>query len=228
MMSLAMSKRYLALTAALALTGLAVPAKAIGEPMNFRLMPLGDPNRCGSRCAQAIVADGEIIDTTPQQFLSFVDTAPQGNFSGVVLLNSSGGKVVASMELGQAFRKLGIAAIVSTVEEISGGGVLAGGRCYSACVYALMGARKRVIPAQSKVGIHRMFQYERALDPVAGIPTQRRRYDTGSMHAMLSRYSNLMGVNSGIVDYAERSSTDSIHVLSKSEIARWRLGQPKL
>jgi hypothetical protein len=48
------------------------------------------------------------------------------------------------------------------------------------------------------------------------------------MHAMLSRYSSRMGVNSGIIDYAERTSSDSIHVLSKAEIARWRLGQPKL
>ena len=91
-----------------------------------------------------------------------------------------------------------------------------------------MGGRKRVIPPQSKVGVHRMFQYELSLDPAAGIRTLRRRYDTGSMHAMLSRYSNRMGVNSGIIDYAERTSTDSIHVLSRSDIVRWRLGQPKL
>jgi len=45
---------------------------------------------------------------------------------------------------------------------------------------------------------------------------------------MLSYYSNRMGVNSGIVDYAEGTSTDSIHVLSKRDIARWGLGQPKL
>jgi hypothetical protein len=44
---------------------------------------------------------------------------------------------------------------------------------------------------------------------------------------MLSRYSSQMGVNSGIIDYAERTSSDSLHVLSKGEIARWRLGQPQ-
>ena len=37
---------------------------------------------------------------------------------------------------------------------------MTGGGCYSACVYALMGAEKRVIPHGSKVGIHRMFTYE--------------------------------------------------------------------
>jgi hypothetical protein len=222
-----MSKIALAATIALAFTVLALPAKA-GEPMTFRLVPL-DAGRCGGECAQAIAADGEIVDSTPQQFISFVAGSGQGNVRSVVLLNSPGGKVVASMELGQVFRKLGVAAIVARVGQTYGGaGVLASGHCYSACVYALMGGRKRVIPPQSHVGIHRMFQYEATLDPTAGVATLHRRYDSGNMHAMLSRYSSRMGVNSGIIDYAERTSSDSIHVLSKAEIARWRLGQPKL
>ena len=35
-------------------------------------------------------------------------------------------------------------------------GAVYSGRCYSACVYALMGAATRVAPPQSRVGIHRM------------------------------------------------------------------------
>jgi hypothetical protein len=48
------------------------------------------------------------------------------------------------------------------------------------------------------------------------------------MRAMLSRYSKQMGVNSRVIEDAERTSSDSLHVLSNGEIARWRLGQPKL
>ena len=36
-----------------------------------------------------------------------------GNLHGIVLLDSPGGKVVASMELGQAIRRLGMAVIVA-------------------------------------------------------------------------------------------------------------------
>jgi hypothetical protein len=211
---------------ALALTGFAFQATA-AEPMSFRLMPLERSNGCERQCAQAIVADGEIVNSTPQEFLAFVSSNLQANLSSVVLLNSPGGKVLASMELGQAFRKRGMVTIVAGVQP-SIPGAVAAARCYSACVYALMGGRKRVIPPQSEVGIHRMFQYESALDPAAGIATLHRRYDTGTMRAILSRYSNRMGVNSGIIDYAERLSTDSIHVLSRKEIARWGLGQSKL
>jgi hypothetical protein len=45
---------------------------------------------------------------------------------------------------------------------------------------------------------------------------------------MLSRYSSQMGVKSAVIDSAERTSSDSLHVLSNKEISRWRLGQPKL
>src|SRR5437660_6605798 len=162
-----MSKVALALTVALALAGFAPPAMA-GEPMSFRLLPLEDASRCGNQCAQAIVADGEITNSTPQEFLSFVSRNVQGNVRSVVFLNSAGGRVVASMELGQLFRKLGVAAIVARAGQTYGGTALAAGHCYSACVYALMGGRKRVIPPQSKVGVHRMFQYQASLDATGG------------------------------------------------------------
>jgi hypothetical protein len=196
-----MSKAFLALVAALALSAFAAPAKA-AEPMTFRLLPLEDSSGCGYQCAQAIVADGEITNSTPQEFLSFVSTHLQGNVRAVVFLNSPGGRVVASMELGQIFRKLGVAAIVARAGQTYGGTAVA-------------------------VGVHRMFQYEASVDPSGGA-TISRRYDNGKMRAMLSRYSRQMGVNSRVIEDAERTSSDSLHVLSNGEIARWRLGQPRL
>jgi len=221
-----MSKAFLALTAALALAVFAAPVRA-GEPMTFRLLPLEDTSRCGHQCAQGIVADGEITNSTPQEFLSFVSTHLQGDVRAVVFLNSPGGRVVASMELGQIFRKLGVAAIVARAGQTYGGTAVAAGHCFSACVYALMGGSKRIIPPQSKVGVHRMFQYEASVDPSGGA-TIYRRHDDGKMRAMLSRYSRQMGVNSRVIEDAERTSSDALHVLSNGEIARWRLGQPKL
>ena len=108
-------KVYLAFTAALALTGSAFQAKA-AEPMSFNLMPLESSSGCESQCAQAIVADGEIVDSTPQEFLSFISSNLEAKVSSVVLLNSPGGKVVASMQLGQAFRKRDMITIVAGVE----------------------------------------------------------------------------------------------------------------
>jgi hypothetical protein len=223
-----MSKAFPVLVALLTVAIPALPAKA-GEPMSFRLVPLEESSRCGSNCAQVIAADGEIIDSTPGQFLAFVRGNLQGNVRSVVFLNSPGGKVVASMELGRVFRQLGVAAVVARVRQGERDSAhFAAAHCFSACVYALMGGRKRVIPPQSQVGIHRMFQYEGGFDPAGGTTTVRRRYDDGNMHAMLSRYSSSMGISSGLIDYDERTSTENVHVLSKAEIARWRLGTSRL
>ncbi len=206
---------------ALLAAGFCAPARA---EMTFSLASLG--GACGARCPQAIVADGEISDSTPDEFLSFVRShARSGDVRSIVLLNSPGGKVVASMELGRVFRKVGAATIVArAVTDSDGRSHLAAGRCFSACVYALMGGRKRVVPTQSLVGVHRMFALEAGVDPAGSGGGARRRFDNGDMRGALSRYSQAMGVSGDLINTAERTPTDSLHVLSPQEVARWRLG----
>ena len=195
--------------------------------MRFSLTTIG--GACGARCPQAIVADGEITESTPDEFIAFVRANSQArDVRSVVLLNSPGGKVVASMELGRVFRKVGAATVVArAVSDGDGRSHLTAGRCFSACVYALMGGRKRVVPAQSLVGVHRMFALESGADPAGGGGGTRRRFDNGDMRSVLSRYSDAMGVSRDLINTAERTPTESIHVLSPSEVARWRLGSTR-
>ena len=214
---------------AAAALGLGLTSTAARAEMTFRLTPVVDAARCGARCPLAIVADGEIVDSTPDSFLAFVQSnAGAGDVRSIVLLNSPGGKVVASMELGRVFRKVGAATIVArAVSDDAGQGRLASGRCFSACVYALMGGRKRVVPAQSVVGIHRMFAVEGGADPAGGGGARGRRFDDGGMRGVLARYSTAMGVSRDLINVAEQTPTDSIHVLSAQEVARWRLGSSR-
>jgi hypothetical protein len=148
---------------------------------------------------------------------------------GIVLLDSPGGHVVAAMELGLTIRKLGMAVIVARPgAESAATGDLFSGKCYSACVYALMGGRKRVIPPQSKVGVHRMFNYETNFNLAEGGFVRERYVDDGDMRDKLARYTTTMGVSSGLINLAEHTSPDVIHVLTPAEIARWRLGSRRL
>ena len=104
--------------------------------MTFRALPVGD--RCGARCPQMIVAEGEITTRTPNDFVAFVRRQAQNpNARGVILLHSQGGRVGASMQLGKLFRGVGAAVIVG---RASSAGVT-GGHCFSACVFALMGSK---------------------------------------------------------------------------------------
>jgi hypothetical protein len=202
----------------------APPAKA--DEMTFSAATLG--GRCGSQCPQVVVAHGEIVESTPNAFLEFLQSYGGSQLHSVVLLDSPGGKVVASMELGRVLRRVGAAVIVARpTEQTSQTGELLAGRCYSACVYALMGGRKRVIPPQSRVGVHRMYNYVTAPDPAGGEPLRKRNYDDGNMRAKLMRYSQKMGVSDNLIANAERTSPERLHVLSASEISRWRLGSGK-
>ena len=218
--------RQLALAFLLVL-GLALPARA--EGMSFQMVTLG-VGHCRANCPQVIAASGQIDEGSADNFLRFVsDHVRSGAMHGIVLLDSPGGHVVAAMELGQTIRKLGMAVIVARPgAESSLTGDLFSGKCYSACVYALMGGRKRVIPPQSKVGVHRMFNYTTNFSVADGGFVRERYLDDGDMRSKLARYTTAMGVGSGLITLAEHTSPDVIHVLTPGEIARWRLGSRKL
>jgi len=214
--------QLLALTLALGLPATRAAA------MTFQLVTLGD-GRCGVNCPRVISAQGEIGEETPDALLGFLgDHLRRGGVRGIVLLDSPGGKVVASMEFGQTLRRLGMAVIVARpTTETASTGDLAAGRCYSACVYALMGGRKRVIPPRSSIGVHRMFAYTSNFSlPDLGM-VRERNLDDGGMRDMLARYSRSMGVSVDLVNLAERTSPDQLHILTAAEIARWRLGSRK-
>ncbi len=208
-----------------------VPPPARAQEMTFRLVSVGNRARCGNTCPVVISAEGEITNNTPSSFLSFVESnVGTNNLHAIVFLDSPGGKVLASMEFGKILRELGAAAIVGRVDPAAANRRLSefvAARCLSACVYALMGAKKRVIPPQSLVGIHRMFTYVDAADPDSSTVVRYRRYDNGEMAAVLERYTWAMGVSPELIAMAERISSDRIHIMSRAEIARFHLASSK-
>lgn len=216
----------LAVRLVFAALGLILATAAQAAPdMRFRLMPYGSQSECARNCPLVIVADGEIRADTPARFRAFVESHRQNpRFHSVVILNSPGGVVEASMMLGRMFRATNVLAIVAKPAGRAQGGMrLAGGRCYSACAYALMGAAKRVVPPQSSVGIHRMH-----LDPrgaVAGVPA-RRVYGTPAWVQRLSDYAAEMGISRDLIATAETIEPEKIRVLTQGELQRWRLAQP--
>ena len=207
---------------------LSVAGPASAADMRFSLVDYGQ--KCGTKCTQVIAADGEIAAKTPQAFLDFVGThVRSGQLHSIVLINSPGGRVVAAMEWGVTLRKLGMAAIVAKVVPGQKNNDLwvIPGRCYSACVYALMGAKKRVALPQSRIGIHRMFMYEATRKPDAR-DTQERVYAAEPLVERLSEYAQMMGISTDLVRKAETIDPDKIHILTAAELRRWKLAGPKL
>jgi len=203
-------------------------AHAGSQPMEFRVAPL-QSSECGVKCPNVVVADGVIEPNTPDTFVDFARAAARApNLKSVMLINSPGGNVVASMEFGAKLRELGMAAIVAGYGY---DGIRAGatpGECVSACVYALMGAVRRVAPAQSRVALHRMSVVETEAPSRGRTGTVSRKYADGRLVDIVARYAQQMGVSPQVVLQAESLEPDHIRSLSSSEMRRWRLAQPKL
>jgi hypothetical protein len=220
-----LSLRSLALWAAVT-----APLSASAAEMSFRLVDFGNPAKCRQACPQVIAAEGEITTRTPQAFLDFMRShVASGRLHSIVLIHSQGGRVVASMELGRAFRAIGAAVIVARAppgRAVVNGAVMSG-RCFSACVYALMGATTRVAPAQSRVGIHRMFMFEANRSPDSAT-NLARVYAAQPLVSRLGEYAQVMGVSPELVWTAETIDPDKIRILSGPEMKRWKLAAPKL
>ena len=126
--------------------------------MTFRVAPV-EMEQCGARCPHVIIADGLIETGTPLAFVDFLRAeSSDADLRHIVYLNSRGGNVVASMDFGRILRELRMAAVVGRFEDDGAGYYV--GECVSACVYAMMGAVKRVAPPGSEVALHRMSVVE--------------------------------------------------------------------
>jgi len=99
------------------------------------------------------------------------------------------------------------------------------GECASACVYAFMGAVRRVAPPVSKLALHKMSVTLSGEGADTGV---YRRFADPQMVALLSHYASRMGVSPDLVRTAEGLLPDHILILSSKAIARWRLAVPRL
>ncbi len=194
-------------------------AAAGSGAMTFRIEPL-DVANCGARCPHVIVADGVIETTTPRDFVDFLKSgADDRKLRRVVFFNSRGGNVVASMAFGHILRELRVAGVVGRFHGDGDAGPYVG-ECLSACVYAMMGAVRRVAPPGSEVALHRMSIVETEPQGWFGQRTKRSFADA-PMVAVLVRYARRMGVSPALVRAAESLPPDTMHVISREEMRRW-------
>lgn len=203
------------------------PGVARAAEMNFQIIQMSPNEVCGRDCVQIISGQGEITEETSDRFLQFASANVQSSRTrNVLFLDSPGGNVVGSLQLGKVLRRLGTAVVIARVLSgpYGGEGVLASGRCMSACVYAMMGGAKRIVPPSSIVGIHRMFRKEREYDFIGRNTGTKLIYAPDAMVAALTHYTDSMGVSRGLVARAETISPLSVHIVTRKELRRWHLG----
>lgn len=221
---------------------LSLLAAAPGAAMDFTTIPI-DSACSETNCPRAIVAEGEINASVPAEFSRFLRRELQvPGLHAIVFLNSPGGVVESSLKLGEMLHHSGAAVVVgrpvagaatAAARGRKGRGKVAGlgivpGHCASACVYTLMGAKKRVVPQGARLGVHRMSARMVAREPAGGSTTGSRVYagdrEIGELRAYVAR----VGGSQDLISLAESVPHDQIRVLSAAEIRRFRLGGPAL
>ncbi|MGL4324228.1 MAG: hypothetical protein ACRCTD_09320 [Beijerinckiaceae bacterium] len=229
--------RAIALAACAAASVLASPALA---DMTFRAVTLTEGRLCkGGQCPTAIMAEGEITRASADQYLEFLKRqipARNGKIANVVFVHSPGGSVIGSIQLGLVWRKLNTMVMVARPDAPQAGWFSSENTqalhvrpagCFSACVYALMGGTKRVVPDESKLGVHQTHRIEYERDIANNSALQKRLAGSERGTPLLKAYAKAMGINGGLIDLAQSTTPDSIRTLTPQEIRRFKLSNGK-
>src|SRR5215510_13962523 len=158
------------LTAAVGTAGAADDPR--GLPMAFELRREGPADVCGSKCRSWISAVGSITAETPRQFETFARTHEV--HGAVMALDSGGGSVLGTLELGRIVRRLEIMTTVGRTVLLpadKSGDVRATlspkADCESMCAFLLLSGARRYVPPEAKVLVHQIWLGDRRDDATA-------------------------------------------------------------
>ena len=205
------------------------------EPMIF-FVANGEPDSCGPGCSEWIAAEGRFEGPqVERRFRDLLDTLKGRNLP--IVFNSLGGVIGEALVLGRILRERRMAAsvgesypvgctariaadescrrIMEANRELKARLRTTGAECYSACVYALLGASARHVPSDARVGIHASAPTAVSSRPSA--PTDEQ------LHNNRKRYILEMGANPGLQDAAIKTPPPGVHVLSREELVRYRV-----
>jgi len=156
-----------------------------------------------------IVISGEIDVTTLMDFSQAIaDTRIAGAASRLVELESPGGSLSSAMAIGVLIR-----------EGRFDTGVVARGKCYSACVLILAAGVHRTVTS-GKVGVHRPY-YDRGLYTPGA--SARVEADYGPVTEGIHQYLASMGVRDGLMDAMMKVPSKFMRHLTSREVATYGL-----
>ena len=217
-------------------------ASPVSAAMVFYLAK-GEADACGQGCSEWIAAEGEIDGTASQRLRSFLNRI--GKRKLPIFFHSPGGVGTTATEMGRQLRALEMTAGVSktipngcvgasepacralkqsgqvlpaTLQPVAG--------CSSACVFALIGAKVRQVPAGARLGVHqaKLTLYRRdggKLNYSDKRVAEYQRTRLATLNGQLRRYVQEMKVDVGLFDLGMTIPHESVHFLSRDEIVKF-------
>ena len=216
------------------------PLDVLKTPMIF-YPAKGAPDACGPGCSEWIAAEGAFDTGAAARLRTFL--SKQRNPNLPIYFHSPGGLADRSFSIGRMMRERGMTAGVSRtqpeacrrLDEKACNALKRSGRtltadlnalatCNSACVYALIGATERRVPPGARLGVHssrliKLYSDGSAavVHPAAGRNQARVR------EAQTRKYIVEMGIDVRLFDIVSKTPHESVHYLSRDEIAGLRI-----
>ncbi len=174
-------------------------------PMEFELV--GNGGNCNG--CEWISAEGEIVKETPLKLETFLK---EWEYIPKIVFNSSGGNLLAALEMGKILRKYNArVSIGDTIEETPAYSsyrklyFIEKGYCLSSCVYAFLGGIERSIGSEDKLGFDQLHNNKMTQD----------------LTGVLEEYLDLMRINRNLYLLIAKIHSDQIYYLSKNELNKY-------
>jgi hypothetical protein len=244
--------RFAASVLALALTALpggaawaqprpvANPLDVLKTPMVFYVAK-GAPDVCGPGCSEWIAAEGAFDTGAAVRLRAFLSRQRNGRLP--IYFHSPGGLADRAFTIGRMMRERGMTAGVSRTRpdacrklddkacnalKRSGQPLNAElnalGTCNSACVYALIGAKERLVPPGARLGVHSSKLIKLYSDGrVSVVNAGAARSQVHMREVQTRKYIVDMGIDARLFDIAVKTPHESVHYLSRDEVAGFRI-----
>lgn len=199
----------------------------VKDPMVFYLAR-GQPDACGPGCDEWIAAEGTIDFEALRRLRALLTRLGVRNLP--IFFHSPGGFRAPAVGIGRLLRERGMTAGVSrtiatdcvgasddTCRALKQSGEMLAAElhdvagCSSACVFALIGAKVRQVPAVARLGVHQG-------------KAERPDFDGQSRaksNAQVGRYLREMEIDDRLLDVILRVPYERVHFLSRDEIANF-------
>jgi hypothetical protein len=197
--------------------------------MRFEWVKEGPAQACGDNCREWIAAIGPI---TPDTFNDFQLFSEVRDVKGAtIVLDSGGGSVLASLELGRQFRKAGVTTSVGRTVKIKSAPtepqrarLSPRGECASMCVFALLGGVQRTVPPEARVMVHQIWPGTKRNDASAEQYTAEEVVRIQRDVGRIAKYTVEMGGDIELFEIAMRIPPwEKLRGLSAQELRRLRL-----
>lgn len=205
------------------------------EPMRIVLTRSAEP--CEPDCREWLAAQGAITKDTPAELRRAL--AELNGRKVPLLVYSTGGTVEAAIAMGELARKSDLDIAVArtvfsqrdpalgTIDERSP-------LCASACTLFLAGGQRRIIPPQSRIGVHQQTIVETETTTVRDYRVVRGRRElvdertetrtvkqeqaTGEIDAKMRRYLDAMGLDRSFIEVTVSTPADTMRYLKPDEM----------